>query len=372
MADGCATRRSPALLVGALAMAGALSPAAGRAQVLVPKRVLTVPSASQCAGVALPSSARRDAAGARQEAARARELALTGERVGARAAFQRAVALDPADPQLVYDLARVAEETDDRATAANALCRYLLLAPTGREAGEARSRLARVAPPTIAPRDAAARETFARGVERLEALRFADAAAAFDEVLRQVPSAPEAVYDRGLARLGLGQESAAAADLAAYVASPGAGSDRAQVLRAVEALRQPNWSVGGAFARGIVPGLGQIYTARPVLGLTILAGAAGGMAAAFVQRETRVEETFRDQFGNPYTSTVVKTDRPYTGVGLAVAGTLALGGAIEAAYYASSHRRDRPRLQMRTAAGAAPRVGGGIGPTLLAGATLRF
>ena len=162
-----------------------------------------------------------------------------------------------------------------RATATTALCRYLVLAPSGREAAEVRARLSRVAASTVDPRDAAARATFERGVDALDARRFEAALAAFDEVLRVVPSAPEATYDRGLARLGLGQDDAAASDLAAYVSSPSAGPDRAQVLRAVEALRQPRWSVGGAFGRGlIVPGFGQFYTGRPIPGLLVLAGTA--------------------------------------------------------------------------------------------------
>ncbi|MGZ8379672.1 MAG: tetratricopeptide repeat protein [Gemmatirosa sp.] len=334
-----------------------LSPlfAALGAQPLAPKRVLTLPAAAQCTGVALPSTARRDPAAARAEAGRARELALVGERAGARDAFARAAALDPADPQLAYDLARAAEESGDRSTAATALCRYLLLAPSGREAAEVRTRLARVAGATPDARDAAARAAFQRGVDALEARRYDAAVAAFDDVLRRVPSAPEASYDRGLARLALGDDAAAASDLAAYVASPSAGPDRAQVLRAVDALRQPRWSVGGALGRGlVVPGFGQLYTGRPVHGLVILAGAAGGVGLALVERRSIETVQFVDQFGNPYTSSVPRVEHPYRAAGLIGAGVLALAGAAEAAYYAASNRRERPRVQLRTSAAWLP------------------
>ena len=350
-------RPSPAWIAGLLATV-VLQPSAAHAQALAPKRVLTLPSAPQCAGVALPGGV-RDAAAARTEAARAREFALNGERAAARAAFARAAQLDPSDPLLAYDLARASEEEGDVPGTTAALCRYLLLAPSGREAPEVRARLARIAPTAASPRDASARAAFARGVEALDARRFDLAVAFFDEVLRQVPSAPEAAYDRGLARLGRGDDAAAAVDLASYVASPAAGSDRGQVLRAVEALRQPRWSTGGAFTRGlVVPGFGQFYTGRPVFGLAVLAGAAGGVGLAFVERSITENKQFIDPFGNPYTTPVTRVEHPHRTVGLAGAGAVALLGAAEAAYYAASHRRDRPRLVLRSSAMLLPGADG--------------
>jgi hypothetical protein len=343
------TLRRKVACSAARVLAAVALPAAAHAQALAPKRVLTLPSAPQCAGAALPGGV-RDAAGARAEATRARELALNGERAAARAAFARASQLDPSDPQLAYDLARASEEEGDVPGTTAALCRYLLIAPSGREAPEVRTRLARIAPTVPDARDASARAAFARGVEALDARRFDVAVAAFDAVLRQVPSAPEAAYDRGLARLGRGEDATAAADLATYVASPAAGSDRALVLRAVEALRQPRWSPGGAFGRGlVVPGFGQFYTGRPVLGLVVLAGAATGVGSAFVERSITEDRQFTDPFGNPYTTPVTRVERPYRTIGLVAGGAVALVGAAEAAYFAASHRRDRPRLVLRTA-----------------------
>lgn len=376
------TNESPSMIGRALRVGGmlaatlsaaTLSAASLAAQPLAPKRVLTLPAAAQCTGVALPPSARRDAAGARAEAARARELALVGERAAARDAFVRAAALDPADPQLAYDLARAAEEAGDRATATTALCRYLVLAPTGREVAEVRARLSRVAASAANPADESVRATFQRGVDALEGRRFEAALAAFDEVLRTVPSAPEAAYDRGLARLALGQDAAAASDLAAYVASPAAGPDRAQVLRAVEALRQPRWSVAGALGRGlVVPGFGQFYTGRPIPGLAVLAGTAGGVGIALMQRRIVEEKQFLTPDGVPYTSPVARVERPYLTAGLATAGVLAVAGAAEAAYYAAAHSRERPRLQLRTAAAWIPDRTGTPLPAAVAGFSVAF
>jgi hypothetical protein len=349
-------RPIPPARCGAFVAVALLSAGAGRAaaQDLVPKRALTIPSAPQCAGAAATPTT-RDPAAARAEATRARELALNGESRAARDAFARAASLDPADPVLAYDLARAAEETGDRATATAALCRYLVLAPDGREAAEVRSRLGRLAAPAGSPRDAAARAAFQRGVDALDARRYDAAVTAFDEVLRQVPTAPEAVYDRGLARLALGQDRAAADDLAAYVSSPASGPDRAQVLRAAQALRAPAYTPSGALGRGlVVPGFGQFYTGRPVGGLAVLAGAAGGVVAAFLERRTLETVEYVDVFGFKYTSTVPRVERPYRTVGLVGAGVVALAGAAEAAWYAASHRAERPRLRLRASAWRPP------------------
>ncbi|MDF1506415.1 tetratricopeptide repeat protein, partial [Roseisolibacter sp. H3M3-2] len=293
------------------------------------------------------------------EATRARELALNGESRAARDAFARAASLDPADPVLAYDLARAAEETGDRATATTALCRYLVLAPEGREAPEVRTRLARLGGRgAAAPLDAVARAAFQRGVDALDARRYDAAVSAFDEVLRQVPSAPEAVYDRGLARLALGQDRGAADDLATYVSSPSAGPDRAQVLRAVQALRAPAYSPMGALGRGVVvPGFGQFYTGRPVGGLAVLAATAGGVALAFLERRSTETVEYVDVFGIKYTATVPKVERPYRTAGLAGAGAVALAGAIEAAWYAAAHRGERRAVRLRAAARRAPAAG---------------
>jgi hypothetical protein len=61
-----------------------------------------------------------------------------------------------------------------------------------------------------------------------------------------------------------------------------------------------------------------------------------------------------DAFGFKYTSTVPRVEHPYRAAGLVGAGVIALAGAAEAAWYASSHRAERPRLRLRTAAWRPP------------------
>jgi len=319
---------------------------------LAPKRSLTLPTVAACLREAPPAAAgRRDELAARTVAARARELALVGDRAGARAAFARAVALDPASAPLAYDLARASEEAGDTRGALTAYCQFLALAPSASDARDARARVGRLSGGTGEGADRRARDAFSRGVVALDARVYTVAAAAFGDVLRETPNAPEAAYNRGLAELALGRDAEAARDLAAYVASPAAGPDRADVLRAVDALRRPVWDPGTAFARGIVPGFGQLYTGRPVAGVAVLAASAAAVGVALAQQTTVHDSAFVDRFGNRYTSPVTVRRRPYLAAGLGAAGLLTLGAAFEAAHFARGADRDRPIVSIRTAIG---------------------
>lgn len=346
-----------ALLAPALAAAQTAGPA------LAPKRSLTLPAVSACLREAPPAAAaRRDELAARGVAARARELALVGDRAGARAAFARALALDPSAAPLAYDLARAAEEAGDRAAALSAYCHFLALAPAGPDAADARVRVARLGASAgvDGTADRRARDAFARGLAALDGRRYPAAGQAFGEVLRATPNAPEAVYNRGLAQLALGNDADAARDLAAYVSSPSAGADRAEVLRAVDALRRPRWNPQTALARGVVPGFGQLYTGRPAAGIVVFAASAAAVGAALYQQSTVRDAAFVDAFGNPYTSPVTVRRRPYLAAGLGAGALFAAAAAIEARAFAARTQRARPAVRVRAAVlpGVAP--GGGL------------
>jgi hypothetical protein len=324
---------------------------AGRpATTLAPKRALSRSAVAACLRAPPPVRApRRDELAARAAAARARELALVGDRAGARAGFARALALDPLSPQLAYDLARAAEESADAPGAIGAYCQYLALAPAGGDAADARARVARLTGGASESTERRARDAFARGVAALDGARYPAAFAAFDEVLRTAPNTPEAAYNRGLAALALGRDGDAARDLAAYVASPAAGADRAEVLRAVEVLRRPGWHPREALVRGLVPGFGQVYTARPVAGVAVLAATVGSAVVAFTPRTTQRDVTFVDPFGNAYASRVAERRRPYLVTGLAAGATLAVAAALEASSFAARAQRMRPVVSVQTA-----------------------
>jgi hypothetical protein len=227
------------------------------------------------------------------------------------------------------------------------------------DAADARTRVARLSGGAPAA-DRNARDAFARGVAALDARRYAAADAAFSEVLRVTPNAPEAGYNRGLAALALGRDGAAARDLAAYVASPAAGADRGEVLRAVEVLRRPAWDPQTALYRGVVPGFGQLYTDRPALGVAVLAAGAAAVGATFYQRSSTRDASFVDPFGNPYTSQVTVRNRPYFAAGLGAAALLTAAAALEARGYAARARRARPVVRLRAALAPTAAPGGGL------------
>ncbi len=348
------------LLAATLPSAAAAQQAAARGAAassgpsLAPKRSLTLPAVAACLREAPPATVgRRDELAARTVASRARELALVGDRAGARTAFARAVALDPSSAPLAYDLARASEEAGDTRGALAAYCQFLALAPTASDARDARARVGRLSGGGGEGADRRARDAFSRGLVAFDAGVYATATSAFSEVLRETPNAPEASYNRGLAELALGRDTAAARDLAAYVASPAAGPDRGEVLRAVDALRRPVWSSGTAFTRGLVPGFGQLYTARPVAGVAVLAATATAVGFALSQQSAVRDSAFVDRFGNRYTSPITVKRRPYLGAGLGAAALLTLGAAFEAAHFAAGAGRGRPAVSIRTALGPA-------------------
>lgn len=352
-------------LVALLAACGALAGARmAHAQALPPKRVLTLPSAAVCLNVAAPLEAgRRDPQAARAAAASGRELALAGDRAGAAAAFARAVTLDPQLPAYAYDLGRAAEDAGDRRRAGEAYCRFLALAPQGALAQEVRTRLAALPGGAPAASEPAIRAEFARGVAALDARRFPEAVRAFDAVLAAAPSAPEARYDRGLALLAQRRDAEAARDLAAYLTAPTAGADRADVLRAVERLRQPARTPAGALGRGLlVPGLGQVYTGRPILGAAVVGVVTAAAVVAARTQTTERPVTYTDPFGNPYTGVETVRERPDLAAGLFLAAGVSLGAALESAVHASRHRRERPTLLLRATSALRPDAEGRARP----------
>jgi tetratricopeptide (TPR) repeat protein len=146
-----------ALVVGVLAV-GAFGTFACAASAQTPQRArgaapaVPAPAANAlCPAprpLAAPSAEQRRAA--RDLAERAQQAAILGDRASAREQLRQAVALDPRDPDLAYQLARANDAAGAAADAAGEYCRFLSLAPNGAEAAEVRERVAILAPPTRA------------------------------------------------------------------------------------------------------------------------------------------------------------------------------------------------------------------------------
>ena len=325
------------------------------AQGLTPKRVLTTGAAPGCEiTLVLPVLAqRRDNVEARRLAAAGQEAALVGDQAAARDAFAKAAVLNPGDERVAYDLARAHEELADTLKAVIEYCRYLTLSPTGREATDVRDRLVRLVPRPAAQRARDVQVAFRLGLALFDDGRYDAAARAFDDVVKFAPTASEGFFNRGLARAASGKREDALQDMEQYRAVAPTVDDRVEVGRAIEKLRRPVYSAGVAFSRGLLPGFGQFYSGRPIVGGLVLASVVGAVGAAFVQRTTATRIAYVDPNGisAPYTQTT--SARPYFTIGLASAGALTIAAAIEAVLYAQRSQQGASIVAPRGSRGTA-------------------
>jgi tetratricopeptide (TPR) repeat protein len=343
-------RRSPIVWIALLALA--LAPGVSLAQGRVPlKRGMpAVPQRPACqAGAATRSSTAEQRKAARELAQRAQQSAILGDRTTARDQLRQAAAVDPANPDLAFQLARAHDGLGAGDAAAAEYCRFLALAPNAPEAAEARDRVAaltRSQQPTLPAQLLA---SFRAGITAYEARRYPQAAASFGTAIALRPDWPDAYYDRALARAAAGQSDLAIADFEQYLRLRPEAEDRATVIARINGLRGGPLSPSAALGLGlVVPGAGQMYTGRKLLGVAALAAPGGALVLAF-QNGTVTERytvtTDVDPFGNPlppYTATRQVPGRPNLTLGLVGAGALALTSAIEAFFYAR-HLNSRER-----------------------------
>ena len=230
------------------------------------------------------------------------EAAIIGDHRQARDVFVDAARLSPGDERIAYQLGRAYEELGERPNAVREYCRFLALAPQAADAPDVRTRVTALAAPagggpTVGDQAAA---TFRTGVGHLDQRRWREASDAFTRVIQSLPRAAEAYYDRALASSALEERDAAVRDLEQYlVLRPGAG-DMAQVRAHIDALRRPSWSTTTALVTGlVVPGLGQVYTSRPWLGIGVAAVAGTSLFFALQSKEEQEIRTFEFPPGLP-------------------------------------------------------------------------
>lgn len=348
----------------ALTIAAATAVAASNvgAQQLTPKRALSPTSVLPCpAPPAGPSPARNDSPDVRRLVALGHEAAIVGDHRQARDVFLDAARLSPGDERIAYQLGRAFEELDDRPAAIREYCRFLALAPQASDAADVRTRIGALTAPagggaSIAER---ANANFKTGLTHLDQRRWREASDAFGRVIQALPRAAEAYYDRAIALAELGQRDAAVRDLEQYLSLRPTAEDQTIVRQRVGALRGPTWNPTTALVTGLaLPGLGQVYTSRPWIGLGVAALAGTSLFFAFREKD---EQEIRDYSviipGFPpiiNIDTVPVTKHPYRAVGLSVFAAATIGAAIEATRYARRSRGDPVR---RGRPAAAARIG---------------
>ena len=303
---------------------------------------------------------------ARELGQRAQQSAILGDRTAARDQLRQATVLDPASPELAYQLARAHEALGANEDATAAYCRFLALAPSAPEAAEVRERLntlGRANQPTVSDKVLA---PFRAGVTAYEAGQYAQAAISFGNAISLQPDWADAYYDRALANAMRGQRELAIVDLQQYLRLRPEAEDRAAVIARITSLRGGPLSPTAALGLGLViPGAGQMYTGRRVFGVLTLAAAGGALAYALksgpVTKEFVVSNS-TDPFGNPlppYIDTRTETGRPNLVTGLATMGAIAGATAIEAFVHARRVNAAEQRFGARvvpTADGLALRV----------------
>jgi hypothetical protein len=195
-----------------------------------------------------------------------------------------------------------------------------------------------------------ARANFRSGVALLERHQFVAADSVFATIMRQLPSAAEPYYNRGLARAARGARVLAIEDFEKYLELAPSAADRVAIRSTMTRLPDRVYGSGQALASGlIVPGLGQMNTGRPVFGVAILGGVLGATLFGLQQDTKTVQKEFIDPFGNPYTQDVTTRERPNLALAAAGAAVLWIGGAFEAMLHARA-TRERAEAVIRPSA----------------------
>ncbi|HEU4628145.1 MAG TPA: hypothetical protein VFS08_00265, partial [Gemmatimonadaceae bacterium] len=310
---------------------------------------------------AAPSAANR--AKAQRLATAGMEAAISGDQRTARDRLAEAAALDPTDADIAYQLGRAQEALGAQGDALREYCRYLALSPDGGDAADVSERVARLSPRPARVIPDAAMVHFRAGVSAQSARRWSDAEREFTRAIAVARDWGAPYYNRALVREAQKRPEQAIGDLQRYLELEPEARDRPAVVRHVAELRKRTLDSGEALALGLMPGVGQMYTRRPGLGVLFLAG-AGGAAYWGLRQDSRMvtrTETFVDPFGKEYTETITEEvrSRPNLTAGVATAAGITLLGAIEAWRYAK--RASRP---MRVGEARDDRVSA---PWLLAG-----
>jgi tetratricopeptide (TPR) repeat protein len=334
-------------VLGAVGVASTIASAQPQPIRLPVKTGLAASGISGCATFPPPAQVRATSptadAESRQLIDQAQDAALQGDHATARDAFAKAATLVPGNARVAYYLGRELESLDDNSSAVREYCRYLALSPSAPDGDEVRGRIVRLTPASELARVDEARANFRSGVALLQRRQYLAADSAFGAVSRQVPAAPEPYYNRALSRAARGDRTPAMQDFERYLELAPQASDLVQVRGSMARLPDRVYGPGQALGSGLLfPGMGQMSTGRPVLGVVALGAVAGAVVLALSSKDEVVTERFTDPFGNPYTDSLTRTTRPLAAAGLAAAGVVWLGAAWEAASYA---RRSRSRAE---------------------------
>lgn len=341
-----------------LTLAGLLTPGDGAgAQQLAPKRTLVATTPQGCAAVVAPmtppSGPVNDDSETRRLISAGQEASLQGDHAAARDAFAQAAKRSPQNAVLAYYLGREHEFLSAPNDAVKEYCRYLLLSPSARDADEVQGRIVRLSPRSQLAQVDEARANFSSGLALLERRQYVAADSIFGSISKQLPNAPEPYFNRALSRAARGERTLAMQDFQKYVDLAGNPADRAAINAAVARLQDRVFGTGQALGSGLLlPGMGQMSTGRPFLGVAVLGVVAGAIVWGMTEKQGFEVKTFQDPFGNPYIDSLARTTRPNLPIAATAAGVLWAGAAYEAMSYARSSRARAESIIRLTVAGS--------------------
>jgi tetratricopeptide (TPR) repeat protein len=317
------------------------------AQSLAPKRTLAGAAPQGCAAIVIPavssSTPAADDTATRRLIGAGQEASLQGEHATARDAFAEAAKRSPQNATVAYYLGREHEFLMSSTEAVREYCRYLTLSPSARDADEVRGRIVRLVPASQLAQVDEARANFSSGVALLERRQYIAADSMFGSIAARLPNTPEIYYNRALSRAARGERALATQDFQKYLDLSPNSTDRSAINVAVARMQDRVFGSGQALGSGLVlPGMGQMSTGRPFLGVGVLGAVVGAIVWGMAEEQGFEVATFQDPFGNPYVDSLPRTTKPNFAIAAAAASALWIGSAVEAMSYA---RRSRARAE---------------------------
>lgn len=316
------------------------------AQSLSLKRTLATNAPQGCAALVVPvanAPAGVDDAETRRLINAGQEASLQGEHVAARDAFAQAARRNPNNAIVAYYLGREHEFLSANTEAVKEYCRYLQLSPGARDKDEVQGRIVRLVPASQLAQVDEARANFSSGIALLERRQYAAADSIFGSIATKLPNAPEPYYNRALSRAARGERALATQDFQKYLDLSPNPTDRSAINSAVARMQDRVFGTGQALGSGLaLPGMGQMSTGRPFLGVAVLGAVVGATIWGMSEKQGFEVATFQDPFGNPYVDSLPRTTRPNFVIAATAAAALWGGAAYEAMTYA---RRSRARAE---------------------------
>jgi tetratricopeptide (TPR) repeat protein len=300
------------------------------------------------APVLRPEPGPDERAQAGQLASEANQAMILGDFERVATLLQRASALNPTSADLAYRHAVVLEDLGLTEPALLEICRAIDLDVASIGVIDAQDRLTALSEAIREQLPDDAREAFISGLARTDSALFASAIDDFTLAIEAAPDWGAPVFNRGLVYEHIGQIQDGLADYRRYLQlSPSdidpvvmLASERIGLLEGVASVTPP--SPTGALALGVMPGMGQYYTGRPVPGTIALGTALTSVAAGFLIKDITTVCLNEVPAGQPCPSDEIVeeiTDLPYLWVGVGIGAAVTIVAAVDA--YLKAKRRSQ-------------------------------